>query len=79
MPDRVRHDALGGWMPDHPVKSMPLFHRAACPPPTPVIPVPFLPVIPVPDTGIHSPPAKLHGCRIESGMTLWEDGCRITS
>jgi len=26
-------------------------------------------VIPVPDTGIHSCPAKLHGCRIKSGMT----------
>uniref|UniRef100_B3EMF2 Uncharacterized protein n=1 Tax=Chlorobium phaeobacteroides (strain BS1) TaxID=331678 RepID=B3EMF2_CHLPB len=52
--------------------------QGGMPPPTPVIPVPFLPVIPVPDTGIHSFPAKPHGCRIESGMTLWEDGCRIT-
>jgi len=58
MPDRVRHDALGGWMPDHPVKYGHLFHRSY--------------------TGIHSFPAKLHGCRITSGMTLWEDGYRIT-
>ncbi|NEX13555.1 MAG: hypothetical protein C1941_02445 [Prosthecochloris sp.] len=45
----------------------------------PVTPVPFLLVIPVLDTGIHSSPAKPHGCRIKSGMTFREDGCRIKS
>ena len=38
---------------------------------------PFLPVIPVPDTGIHPYTDALHGCRIKSGMTVNKNGSAI--